>query len=382
MHICVVSPGYPSPKRPHWFTFVDQLCREFADKHNAVSIIAPQSILKCIVRRTAIEPRYSVITTSNNNKLHIYRPLTISLGNFFNSFNLYINRKIVSRTIRKFAIKPDVCYAHFWDSAYITFPFAKANKITLFVATGEGYVTLQKFISEKTKKKLAGFVSGCICVSSKNKQESIEHKLITPEKTIVIPNAFSSNRFFKIDKMSVRKILHINETDFVVICVGDFSDRKGQLRLSQAIKLLNDKDIKSVFIGNIINNSKSYEPDCEGIIYKGKLPHNEINNYLNAADIFVLPTKMEGCCNAIIEAMATGLPIISSDMPFNYDILNPLNSLLVNPDDIDQIAKAIKTLKNNQGQREEMGKQSLVIANDLNISNRADKILNFINSKL
>jgi glycosyltransferase involved in cell wall biosynthesis len=358
------------------------LCQAFADKNNEISVIAPQSILKCIVRKIAIEPKHSVITIANNNKLHVYRPFTISLGNIFNSFNLYINQKIVGRTIRKFAIKPDICYAHFWDSAYELLPFAKKNKIPLFVATGEGYITLQKYISNKAKKELSEFISGCICVSTKNKEESIGYQLVSTDKTVVIPNAFSSNVFFPINKQSARKTLHISETDFVVICVGDFSDRKGQLRLSQAIKLLDDKDIKSIFVGNRINNDTSYDPDCGGIIYKGKLPHSEINSYLNAADVFVLPTKMEGCCNAIIEAMATGLPVISSDMPFNYDILSPLNALLVDPGNVKQIAGAIKTLKDNPEQRKEMGRQSRIRTNDLNLSNRADKILNFIHSKL
>ena len=49
MHICVISHSYPTSKTID-FVFVDQLCREFADKGVRVSIVAPQSLTKCIFR--------------------------------------------------------------------------------------------------------------------------------------------------------------------------------------------------------------------------------------------------------------------------------------------------------------------------------------------
>ena len=112
------------------------------------------------------------------------------------------------------------------------------------------------------------------------------------------------------------------------------------------------------------------------------LQHNQIPDYLNMADIFVLPTLNEGCCNAIIEAMACGLPVISSNLPFNKDILDESNSILINPQNIEDIAKAIKLLKDNPLKRKELSKGALLAAEDLNIDRRAEKIISFINSRL
>lgn len=66
--------------------------------------------------------------------------------------------------------------------------------------------------------------------------------------------------------------------------------------------------------------------------------------YLNAADFFVLPTLAEGCCNAIIEALACGLPVISSNLPFNDDILDENNSIKINPMDIQALRESMTML--------------------------------------
>lgn len=97
------------------------------------------------------------------------------------------------------------------------------------------------------------------------------------------------------------------------------------------------------------------------------------------ADVFVLPTLAEGCCNAIIEAMACGLPIISSDLPFNDDILDDACSIRINPKSVNEIANAIQLLCGNPNLQNQMSKASLDKAASLTIENRAKKIVDFMN---
>ena len=171
----------------------------------------------------------------------------------------------------------------------------------------------------------------------------------------------------------MKKSLGITESDFVLAFVGWFINRKGSLRVSKAIEKLNDDRIKIIFIGK-----GQEEPDCKGIIFKGALPHDEIPRYLNCADAFVLPTLAEGCCNAVIEAMACGLPIISSDREFNWDVLNADNSIMVDPENVDEIANAIAELRDNSEKRKEMSKAALHTAANLTIRIRAEKIAEFM----
>ena len=153
------------------------------------------------------------------------------------------------------------------------------------------------------------------------------------------------------------------------------------MRVAEAIRLLNNDDIKSIFIGTPADNEYE-QPECDGILFKGGLPHEQINSYLNCSDVFVLPSLAEGCPNSVIEAMACGLPIISSDLPFNYDILNDENAILVDPMDVNAIALAIKQLKEDKTQRERLAKNSSDKAKELTIKERVVKILLFIQKKI
>jgi glycosyltransferase involved in cell wall biosynthesis len=136
---------------------------------------------------------------------------------------------------------------------------------------------------------------------------------------------------------------------------------------------LQDDNIYSVFIGD-----GPLKPTCRNILHCGPLQHDEIPRYLSAADLFVLPTKAEGCCNAIVEAMACGLPIISSNLPFNADILDEDRAIMIDPTDVDAIARAIRQMKENTPVRQEKAHAALQTARSLSIDRRAQNILAFM----
>ena len=76
--------------------------------------------------------------------------------------------------------------------------------------------------------------------------------------------------------------------------------------------------------------------------------------------------------------MACGLPIISSDREFNWDVLNAENSIMVDPENVDEIANAIAELRDNSEKRKEMSKAALNTAANLTIRIRAEKIAEFM----
>ncbi len=376
MHIVVISHSFPTAKTID-FVFVDQLCRAFADNGVEVTVIAPQSITKCIFRNIPIIRYKSTIITKRGNRITLYRPWWISIGARFtkyvdNSFN-----KAVLRTLSRIGKPIDIIYGHFWAQAIAAYPYAKMRSIPLFAVAGEGELTTHKSMTVEMIQEIREYVTGCICVATKSKNESIAAGFATEEMCEVFPNAINPELFFQRDKIQMRTKLGFSNKDFIVVFVGQWNNRKGISRLSKALSLLNNPNIKAIFIGRGTEG-----PTYEYVIFQGSVDHNLLPEYLSSADIFVLPTNNEGCSNAVIEAMACGLPVVSSDMEFNWDVLNKTNSILVDPYDINAIAEAIKRLYEDIRLRRELELGALSTAAELTIDKRASKILSFISERI
>ncbi len=373
MNIIIVTWDYPDKKRSV-FPFVKSLVEEWACQGHKCTVISPYSIVK-----NRKFHKYISYEGARANWVTVFRPNYFSFSNmklFGVSLSSYFHKKAVEKTLYSLKEKPDVIYGHFWDSAYEGYRYAKKNNIPLFVATGESEIIFERDSSEK--KAFCDYLNGVICVSTKNLNESIDRLLTSKDKCIVIPNAIDNSIFKVIDKSECRKRLNFPQDVFIVSFVGWFNERKGSERLSDAISMIGDGEtVYSFFIGD-----GQAEPSCKNILYKGRLPHEKIPEYLNASDVFVLPTLQEGCCNAVIEAMACGLPIVSSNLPFNWDVLDDSNSLLINPNNVEEIAASIMELRGNSARRRKLAEGALRTARSMTIDKRAKAIIDFFNEKI
>jgi len=381
MNICVISPSYPTQGK-HSFPFVENLCNTWANLGHNVTVITPVRKLNRLLKRGVPIPYKQNSYQAEVGSVMVYTPEYYTIGNtpiISERFNFWSIRRCIKKTIEEIDNPIDVVYAHFWRCGLYVFDVAKKHNLPLFVATGESQIKTPE-VKHSYLRDFSNYVKGVICVSTKNKKESLRLGLTQEEKCIILPNAIDSNYFHLKDKRELRNKLGFDESSFIVAFVGYFIKRKGPKRVSDAIDMLNNDKIKSIFIGTSANQ----EPELPGgnsIVFQGVLPHEKISDYLNCADVFVLPTLHEGCCNAIIEAMSCGLPIISSDREFNYDVLNESNSILVDPEDIQQISKAINCIYLDKEIRESLSKGALKKAESLDIIGRAKSIVNFIKEK-
>lgn len=373
-HICFIVPGYPTKKEPV-FTFVRQLITKMADLGLKCTVIAPTSITNNLLRRTVKRDYYWEDITDKGNIVNVIQPKTITFSNVRVSeisITSFLNHLAILKTFEKLCLKPDIIYAHFWDYGLTASVLGEKYNIPTFVATGESQINIQKKFPSKMIKKNLGNIDGVIAVSTKNKNESLKLKLTKESLIEVIPNAIDDEIFHPQDKISTREKLGFDKDDFIIAFTGTFNDRKGVLRVSKAIKNL--EGVKALYIGSGVQ-----EPEAENALHIGKLSHEEIPLYLNSSDLFILPTLAEGASNAIIEAMACGLPIISSKGSFNDDILFPDNSIRIDPMSIDAIRAAIVLLRDNRKKLDKMSRASIKHAESFNIEDRAKKILKFMN---
>ena len=384
MKILISANNYPTPKYPLQ-AFIGVLCRELTRQGHEVSVISAQLVLSVIRHHIGMMPSYfedEVQTDQGVKVIKVYRPKVIAPGSGGKLGNLsrWLVRKTIEHTVEKIDENFDVVYCHFWLYATYMMKYVKKHDLPLFVATGEDTIKTEILGGKTFMNLLYKEIKGVICVSTKNKEESIAKHLTSEDKCIVLPNAIESDIFHKMNKMTLRKELGFPDDAFIVAFCGRFNQRKGAFRLAKAIQMCNDSNLRAIFIG-LPMEGQTKLPECDGILYRGALPHEDVAKYLNAADVYVLPSLAEGCSNSIIEAMACGLPIISSDLPFNYDVLNEENAILIDPMNVEEIASAITKIKENKDLHKRMSDASLQKASELTIENRVKKILEFINQR-
>lgn len=369
--ICIITNGYPTKDDPV-YAFIQPLVREMADAGHCCTVIAPQSISKRAVSGRHKRPYRWVDKTERGDEIVIYQPEFLSFSNL-RLFGLNVSTALRDEAIRKCfqkeQLKPDVFYAHFWDCGIAACKLAQQVHKPVYVATGESRIRALDYYSQKEIARNLPYVKGVIAVSTKNLEESRDLGLLACDpKTVVLPNAVNPREFYPMSKAAARKELGFSDTEKIAIFVGSFCHRKGVLRVVEAVeKVANGK---LILIG-----SGEQQPQSERIVFVGKVSHEKIVTYLNAADVFVLPTLAEGCCNAIVEALACGVPVISSDLPFNYDILNETNSIMVNPENTAEIAEALEQLFSNPAVYETLTVGAGKTGKQLTISHRCESIL-------
>ena len=365
-------------------TFLEQLVKAFADNGIECDVVAPYAPLVNFLSGKAYNPpSYDKRITEANNAVNVYCPTFFCPAGrkrFGIDFALMYQKRhcrAAEKLLKKLNKEYDAFYAHFISpSALTAAELGRKYKKPVFFAYGESsFDIVSKTYSLTYVREQLKDVSGVVAVSSHNRKELIKNNVIKEDKIKVFPNAVNSAAFFAMDKSAARDSLGIDQNDFVIAFVGHFDNRKGSLRVSEALTHLDG--VKSIFIGK-----GEASPTCDGVLFCGQLSHDKIVEYLNAADVFVLPTLAEGCCNAIVEALACGLPVVSSDLPFNDDILTYENSIRVDPNDIDAIANAIKMLRDNAELRQKMAEAALETAKSLTIQKRAENILKFMNDML
>lgn len=374
MNLCFITYKYPGKHNTSDYAFVKQLVDAIAHLDHHCFVLAPFNISH-YRKLSESKEEYAC----GRGKVTVYRPGYLSfsnlhIGKFYPS--KWTHKLALKKAFRMMDVRPDAIYGHFWDSAYNGFEYAQRNGIPLFVATGESEIK-KLFSFPKDQKAFSDYVSGVICVSSKNRDESIALGLTTAEKCAVFPNAVNAELFKKLDKKQCREQLNLPQDAFIIAFVGWFIDRKGPQRVAESIKRIQGEPVCSLFIGK-----GEQEPHCDNILFKGALPHDQVPLFLNAADVFVLPTLHEGCCNAVVEAMACGLPVVSSNLPFNWDVLDDTNSIMIDPNNIDEIASAIRMLRDNRDLLHCLSEGALKKAEHLTLKSRSEEILAFINSKL
>ena len=174
-----------------------------------------------------------------------------------------------------------------------------------------------------------------------------------PENDIVvIPNGFAPPEFSVPRAQSLReemrRELGFQDDDRVLVFVANEAERKGLEPLLLALKILDDPKIKLLVVGRI--PASTWQPVSEKMGLTSQVtftgPSGDVGKYYAASDIFVLPTQYEPWGLVIVEAMACGLPVVTSRCAGAAEAVQEGKTgyLLRDPQDAEEIAGNLRHL--------------------------------------
>jgi glycosyltransferase involved in cell wall biosynthesis len=248
--------------------------------------------------------------------------------------------------------------------------FSKATKNT----------TLKKYAPTITKKIVRYLYGHCskIIVPSERIADMLTWQKIEQPKTI-IHLGVDTQKFKKRDAHQLRAELGFETSDIVIGYHGRIAREKDITTLLRAyVKLRNDhQNLKLLIVGDGVKKIISRIKNQPGVIYQKAVDHVEY--YLNAMDLYCLPSLTETTSLSVLEAMSSELAVLSTPVGFVNDYLkNGRNGYFFKIGDSYDLSLKIEQLLNHPHRIQEFGERGRkLVKKQFNWDETADQLINF-----
>lgn len=341
-----------------------RMCEAFASGGVSVTLVVPKR------KNHIVEDIFSYYETPPTFTI-VYVPIldTVSMGKYGYLFSL-LQFTILSGIYVWF--KKGVIFTR--DELVAAIGLILRKKVFWESHTGS-WNSIVRFVSRYVQK---------VVVISKGLRTFYLEQGVPLAKIHVAPDGVRIDDFiFEMTKQEARKELYLPDTH-IVMYTGHLYDWKGVDTLAKAAMLLPEIDF--VFIGgtevDIKRFSKKYSTKNVHIL--GHKKHSEIPFFLRAADIVVLPNSANSRVSKtftspmkLFEYMASGTPIIASDLPSIREIVSEEAVFFTIPDNPDTLAESIRYCFNNQSLMQEKAETALKVVYSYTWNQRARDIASF-----
>lgn len=199
----------------------------------------------------------------------------------------------------------------------------------------------------------------------------VGRRLISSDRIEEIGNGIDIARFTpRGERSSIERDLRLRNGRFRVSATGRLVKGKGFGDLLRAFASLHQRHAEAELMiigGNIDQDISPYQTEflaevaqrdlSEAVVVTGLT--NQVEKYLAATDVFVLPSYREGMPRALLEAMSMALPVIATDIRGCREIVSPgRTGLLYPPHDVDRLAELLFELYHGQRDRADLGKRA------------------------
>ena len=298
MRILLVSQMYPGPAAPDLGTFVAELEAGLAARGHELA--------RAVVDRRGGRSRHLALAYD------------------------------VATTARRF--RPDVVYAHFLVPAGLVAAVAGRAPVVL-TAHGQDVANAERSGAVRAATRLAvRRAAGLVAVSDWLR---VRLEAVVPEargRVDVIDCGVDLLRFAPRPAGEARAAVGWTPDGTAFVCVGGLTERKNVLRLARAFERRGEGGLAFVGEGPL-RDALSGRP---GVTTVGAVPHDDVANWLVAADIVCQPSLVEPFGLSTLEAMACGRSVVATRVGGPPEFVPPRAGILVDPEDEDALVDALE----------------------------------------
>lgn len=336
--LLVFSSLFPSQKRPTAGVFIRERMFRVAQQIPLIVVSpVPWFPFQGVIRywRPHFRPQPDKYEEQDN--VQVYFPRFLSIPGLFKSWDGFFMALGSLPTLVKLRDHFNIIDAHFaYPDGYAASLLGKWLKIPVTITLRGTEVPLSKMPGRKARLLAALKNAARVFSVSDSLKQHVISLGAESDKIRVVGNGIDINKFYSLDKAAARAELNIPEHAKVLVSVGGLVDRKGFHRVIEVLPELVAKYPELIYLivggesaeGNIRERLEEQVKALKlekNVCFLGAYPSDKLKTPLSAADLFVLATANEGWANVFLEAMACGLPVITTDVGGNKEVVSQPN---------------------------------------------------------
>lgn len=212
--------------------------------------------------------------------------------------------------------------------------------------------------------QLLRYTDRIIVVNEEVQRWLVDSRLIPASKIDLIPNSVDVELFQPVsvdEQMNLREKLSLPLTKTIILYVGRLNPLKGiDILLAAWAKFVEEtRPSACLLLVGDGSEQERYQQMCSDLQIKDTVKmvgvQQNVREFYGAADLFVLPSRTEGLSNALVEAMACGLPCVATAVGGSVDLMTPGETgFLVESENVEQLTTALVEISRQQALWPEM----------------------------
>ncbi|HRZ05527.1 MAG TPA: glycosyltransferase [Candidatus Competibacteraceae bacterium] len=335
--IIVFSTLFPSPSQPGAGLFIRERMFRVAQRLPLV-VVSPQPWfpLQRVIRWFAPNFRLPTPAFEMQGTISIYRPRFFCVPRFLKNLDGFFMALGAFSTVRmlKKSQNFNLIDAHFgYPDGYAATMLGHWLKLPVTI-TLRGTETGHANDPARRPQLMIGLMRATRIFSVSASLKAIAESLGIPGDRIrVVGNGVDLTKFYPVGRDEARRQLALPLDAKILISVGGLVERKGFHRVIACLPALCKQFPNLYYLivggasaeGNIEAQLRQQTAQLglqERVRFLGVVPPEQLKISLSAADVFVLATRNEGWANVFLEAMACGLPVVTTDVGGNREVIN------------------------------------------------------------